>query len=90
MITWPGQGFASRHSTSHLSNAGYGQFVAADLAGYVELATQWASRLDELAQIRAAMREQVTQSPLCDGPKFARNLLALLRQAWEAKVQNTA
>jgi protein O-GlcNAc transferase len=85
VITWPGQTFAGRHSTSHMANAGYGQFVADDMAGYVELAAEWASRIDELAAIRAAMREQMSRSRLCDGPTFARNLLALLRHAWEEK-----
>src|SRR4029079_7281220 len=86
VVTCPGAAFASRHSTSHLTNAGYGQFVAADLAGYVELAVQWAIRLDELAQLRSQMRERVSSSPLCDGPMFARDFLGILRSAWKARV----
>jgi protein O-GlcNAc transferase len=82
VITYPGRTFAGRHAVSHLTNAGYGQFVAADAAGYVELAVRWAQRLPELAAIRARMREQVRQSPLCDAGGFARDLLAVLRQAW--------
>lgn len=87
VVTCPGLGFASRHSTSHLTNAGYGQFVAADTAGYVELAVQWANRLNELAVIRREMRERVENSPLCDGPQFARDFLALLRNALETKMR---
>ena len=56
-------------------NAGYSQFVANDLHGYVELAIQWSTRLNELAAIRAGMREQVCRSPLCDAPRFARDFL---------------
>jgi predicted O-linked N-acetylglucosamine transferase (SPINDLY family) len=85
VITWPGRGFASRHSTSHVTNAGYGEFVAADVGGYMELAVQWARRSDELATIRAAMRDRVRQSPLCDAPRFASDLLALLKEAWANK-----
>ena len=85
VITFPGQTFAGRHSVSHLTNAGYPQFIAADAAGYVDLAVQWAGRLDELSAIRSQMREQVRQSPLCDAPRFARDLLAVLTAAWEAK-----
>ena len=80
VITWPGRTFAGRHSVSHLSNAGYPQFIAADLAGYVELAVSWANRLPELAALRAEMRERVRQSPLCDAPRFAEDLLAVLQQ----------
>src|SRR5205085_8365744 len=85
VITCPGAAFASRHSTSHLTNAGYSQFVARDMAGYVGLAVEWAGRLDELAVIREHMRERISRSPLCDGPQFARDFLALLRAAWEEK-----
>ena len=58
VVTCPGQGFASRHSTSHLTNAGLGQFVAADIEGYLELAVDWASRLDELGQLRGQIRQR--------------------------------
>jgi protein O-GlcNAc transferase len=87
VITFPGQTFAGRHATSHLTNAGYSQFVAADLPGYIDLAVHWASRLDELAAIRSQMREQVCRSPLCDAPRFARDLLDVLEQAWRTKTQ---
>lgn len=85
VITFPGRTFAGRHSTSHLTNAGYPQFVAPDLAGYIDLAVSWANRLDELATIRSQMRERVRNSPLCDAPTFARDLLNLLQLAWHTK-----
>jgi predicted O-linked N-acetylglucosamine transferase (SPINDLY family) len=78
VITFPGKTFAGRHSTSHLTNAGYPQFIAADQAEYIELAVGWAGRLAELANIRAQMREQVLRSPLCDAPRFASDFLTLL------------
>jgi predicted O-linked N-acetylglucosamine transferase (SPINDLY family) len=78
VITFPGKTFAGRHSTSHLTNAGFGQFVANDWTGYVKLALAWAGQQSELAQIRLRMREQVRNSPLCDCRGFADDLLALL------------
>ncbi len=81
VITCPGRTFAGRHSTSHLTNAGCGEFVAADLAGYVELAVQWANQVSELAKLRSRLREQVGQSPLCDAPRFAADFLQLLQTA---------
>jgi predicted O-linked N-acetylglucosamine transferase (SPINDLY family) len=88
VVTCPGRTFASRHSTSHMMNAGYGQFVAKDLAGYVELAVEWASRVSDLALLRGEMRERVGQSPLCDGVGFARAMLEVVRDAWESKVRS--
>jgi protein O-GlcNAc transferase len=79
VITFPGQTFAGRHSTSHLANAGFGQFIAADWKGYVKLALDWAAQPTALAQIRAEMRQRVRNSPLCDCRAFAPELLTLLR-----------
>jgi predicted O-linked N-acetylglucosamine transferase (SPINDLY family) len=84
IITYPGPTFASRHSESHLTNAGYEQFVATDQNAYISLAVTWANRLEELAGIRAAMRERVRQSALCDAKAFATKLLAILEQAWKS------
>jgi protein O-GlcNAc transferase len=85
VITCPGQTFAGRHSISHMTNAGYPQFVAQDALGCVELAALWSSHLAELAALRSHMREQVRHSPLGDAPNFARDFLAVLRQAWESR-----
>jgi predicted O-linked N-acetylglucosamine transferase (SPINDLY family) len=85
VITYAGKTFAGRHSTSHLMNAGYGQFVAKDRESFVSLAVEWANRLDELAIIRSQMRDQVRKSPLCDGPRFARDFLNLLTSVWQSR-----
>jgi len=87
VVTFPGRTFAGRHSTSHLCNAGYSQFVAEDRNGYIELAVSWANRLDELAIIRAHLRETMQRSPLCDAPRFARDFLNLMWQASETRSQ---
>jgi predicted O-linked N-acetylglucosamine transferase (SPINDLY family) len=84
VVTFPGQTFAGRHSTSHMHNAGYEQFVARDLAGYIELAASWPARLDELAAIRRSMRQRTGHSKLCDAPAFAEGLSSQLCQAWAA------
>jgi predicted O-linked N-acetylglucosamine transferase (SPINDLY family) len=67
-------------------NAGYGQFVAQDVPGYIELAVDWAGRLTELAKIRSEMRERVRSSPLCDAPRFARDFASLLLEAWASRI----
>ena len=78
VITFPGKTFAGRHAFSHLSNAGYSQFIAKDLQGYIELAVDWASRANELAVIRSGMRNQIQNSPLCDAKQFATDFIELM------------
>jgi predicted O-linked N-acetylglucosamine transferase (SPINDLY family) len=81
-VTLPGEIFASRHSASHLSNAGLADWVAADLDGYIDLALARAADLPALAALRAGLRARVKASPLCDAPRFGRHLGAALRHTW--------
>ena len=81
-VTVPGEIFASRHSMSHLSNAGLADWVASDVAAYIELAVAKASDIEALPALRSGLRAQVKASPLCDAPRFGRNLGAALRLAW--------
>ena len=80
--TLPGETFASRHSMSHLSNVGLTDWVARDAADYGELAVAKAADVASLAALRAGLRARVKASPLCDAPRFGRNLGAALRHAW--------
>jgi protein O-GlcNAc transferase len=81
-ITLPGEIFASRHSASHMSNAGLADWVVGSLDEYADMAVARAADLGVLASLRTTLREQVRQSPLCDAPRFGRNLGAALRDAW--------
>jgi protein O-GlcNAc transferase len=83
-VTLPGEIFASRHSVSHLSNAGYADWVAHDTADYIDIALRWGRDPAGLGTLRAAMRDQVRASPLCDAPRFGRALGQALRHAWTA------
>jgi len=83
-ITLPGETFASRHSTSHLSNAGLPDWVTASVHDYIEMAVARAADLTALAHLRAGLREKVRRSPLCDAPRFGRNLGSALRHAWQS------
>ena len=67
---------------ARLTNAGFPQFIAADLDQYVELAVAWAVRLGELAAIRATLRDRMRVSPLCDAPRFARDFETVIEEAW--------
>jgi predicted O-linked N-acetylglucosamine transferase (SPINDLY family) len=83
VITCPGETFASRHALSYLSTIGITETIAHDLDEYVELAVTWAGDLPRLAALRAGLRERMATSPLCDGPRCAANLMAVLRDAWQ-------
>ena len=82
VVTCPGETFAGRHSLSHLSNVGLTETIADDLEEYVELAAGLAADLPRLAGIRARLRQQMADSPLCDGKRFAENFMEVLRGAW--------
>ncbi|MGE0222028.1 MAG: tetratricopeptide repeat protein [Acetobacteraceae bacterium] len=83
-VTMPGEIFASRHSASHLSNAGLADWVVPDRDAYIARALAAAADLDALAALRTGLRAQVKASPLCDAPRFGRSLGAALRHAWRA------
>jgi predicted O-linked N-acetylglucosamine transferase (SPINDLY family) len=82
VITCPGETFASRHSMSHLSTIGLTETIARNLDEYVELAVSFATDLPRLSALRAGLRERMAASPLCDGKRFAENLMRLLRKLW--------
>jgi predicted O-linked N-acetylglucosamine transferase (SPINDLY family) len=82
VITCPGETFASRHSLSHLSNVGLTETIARDLNEYVEVAVSLATDLPRLAALRSGLRERTAASALCDGQRFADNLMHLLRAVW--------
>ena len=82
-VTLPGDFFASRHTLSHLSNAGLTGWAASDVAGYVELACAKAADVTALATLRAELRDRVRRSPLCDAPRLGRSRGAALERMWE-------
>jgi predicted O-linked N-acetylglucosamine transferase (SPINDLY family) len=81
-VTLAGEIFASRHSLSHLSNAGLADWAVRDVARYADLAVAKALDIATLATLRSGLRARVKASPLCDAPRFGRNLGAALRMAW--------
>ena len=83
VITCPGETFASRHSLSHLSNVGLTETIARNLDEYVDIAVSLASDLPaprDTAQWDYATR--MAASPLCDGKRFAQDLMHILREVW--------
>ncbi len=88
-LTLPGDSFASRHSTSHMSNVGLADWVATDAEDYVRRAAARARAPSALADLRQDLRARVRQSPLCDGSRFGRALASALNHAWACAIAGT-
>ncbi|MBV8168453.1 MAG: tetratricopeptide repeat protein [Alphaproteobacteria bacterium] len=84
VVTYPGNRFESRHSFSHLSNAGLTETTARDLDDYVRIAVELAQDLPRLADLRLNIRPRMAASPLCNPGQFARDLEAGFRTMWRA------
>jgi len=82
VVTMVGTIFAARHSFSHLSNVGLADWAATSTDAYIDLALEKAADLHTLSDLRAGLRARMKVSPLCDAPRFGRNLAAALRHAW--------
>jgi predicted O-linked N-acetylglucosamine transferase (SPINDLY family) len=81
-VTFAGETFAGRHSATHLTAAGLGDFVTDSVDAYVDLAVAWTQRPDALAALRAGLRQRVAASPLNDPVRFGGHLDAALRRLW--------
>jgi protein O-GlcNAc transferase len=82
VITLGGDRFAARHSLSHLSAVGLPELIASDEDSYHSIATDLARDLPRLEALRSGLRERMAASPLCDGPRFTRNLEDAYRSMW--------
>ena len=82
VVTWPGETFASRHSLSHLTNAGCWETIAQDRDHYIRLAVDLANNPERLTELRASLRPRMAASPLCDAAGYAAAFEAQLRTVW--------
>lgn len=93
VITFHGDRWASRTSESILRAAGLSEFVATDVAGYVDLAVNLATTpgsAPRLARLRRTMRERVRSSDACNGLKLARGMESLYRRMHEERAFRTS
>ncbi|MHC4877325.1 MAG: O-linked N-acetylglucosamine transferase, SPINDLY family protein [Planctomycetota bacterium] len=78
VVTWPRGRFASRHTLSHSSNAGFTDGVATSFDDFVNVTVGLASDVDRLSDIRTSLRPMMAASPLCDLESFATAFQELL------------
>jgi predicted O-linked N-acetylglucosamine transferase (SPINDLY family) len=82
VVTMPGEGFATRHSLSHLSNLGHPELIARDRADYIRIAVNLANDRARLAELRRTLRPRMAQSPLTDAVGYTQALEQAYRNAW--------
>lgn len=84
VIALAGDRHAARVSQSILSRIGMQDWIAATPDDYVRLASQWATRRQELIELRRSMRQRLLHSRLMDGPTHAAAVEAAFRQMWRS------
>jgi protein O-GlcNAc transferase len=92
VAAFDGDRWASRTSTTILREAGLGNWVARDLAGFIELAAAWGNAANvsaRLAEMRRTMRDKLRASRVCDTRGFARSMEGLYEQMWAEHVAAT-
>jgi protein O-GlcNAc transferase len=82
VVTLVGDRMVARWSAAMLRKVGLSRLVAKTEAEYVELAAKLAANPEELARLRAELRERVPRSPLCAVRPRVRQLERLYRAMW--------
>ncbi len=86
VLALAGDTFLSRLGASLLSAVALQDWVAHSAEEYIAKAVEYASNSEALRELRSTLRPRVLASPLCDAPRFARNLEAAYRRAWQAYI----
>ena len=82
LVTLMGHNFVGRMGASFLTALGRRDGVADTESAYVTKAVALATRVAQLRDERVALRNQMTQSTLCDIDRYVLNFQALLRRMW--------
>ncbi len=90
VVTLAGDRYAARMSASILKCIGHPEWVAEDLESYVQIATQLASDVESLANIRMSLRTEMQASPLTNSQKFCEDFLALIVKIWKQRQKQAA
>jgi predicted O-linked N-acetylglucosamine transferase (SPINDLY family) len=83
VLTLHGDRFISLTAESIIRNTGLSDWIADDHDSYVAKAVAFSSDLENLAVLRAGLRQRLLASPLLDAPRFARNFEAVLWGMWQ-------
>jgi predicted O-linked N-acetylglucosamine transferase (SPINDLY family) len=83
VITLVGQTAVGRAGMSLLTNLGLPELIAGSPEQFVRIAGELAGDLPRLGNLRASLRGRMQNSPLMDGPRFARHVEAAYRLMWQ-------
>jgi protein O-GlcNAc transferase len=86
-ITRIGATVVGRAGYSELCNLNLPELAADTDEQFVQIAAALAADLPRLTELRAALRQRMTQSPLMDASKFARDIEAAYRKMWHRWTQ---
>jgi len=82
VVSLAGSTVVGRAGLSQSMNLGLPDLVASTAGEFVRLAAGLARDVDRLATLRSTLRSRMQNSPLMDGPRFARNIEAAYREMW--------
>jgi predicted O-linked N-acetylglucosamine transferase (SPINDLY family) len=85
VISRMGDRFIARMGGSLSAHAGLGDLAVESDDVFVEHAVALAADLPRLKELRATLRQRLIDSPLCDGPTYARNVEDAFRTMWDAR-----
>jgi protein O-GlcNAc transferase len=88
VLTLKGDRFLSHLGESIAFNAGLSDWIAQDTDDYVNKAVQFASDIEQLAQLRNSLRQYLQKSPLFDTSRFANNFENALWGMWNQHSKN--
>jgi len=84
VVTLQGGSFQGRMGASVLNALGQNDWVAQDKSAYVEIAQQLAKDVNVIRQGRAALRQKMQGSALCDRTSYVKYLELLYEKMWNA------
>ena len=84
VVTLHGKTAVGRGGVTIYGQMGLSDWVSLDTAAYIDRACQLADNKDALAYWRRELRERMLNSPLTNGPAFARDFEQVMRTMWRA------
>jgi predicted O-linked N-acetylglucosamine transferase (SPINDLY family) len=82
VLAMKGDRYVSHMGESILHSVAMAEWIAVDTDDYVAKAAAFAHDLPALAALRGGLRGRLLASPVCDAPRFARNLEDAFRGMW--------